>query len=189
LLLHALGILCGWSVVALAARATRPRHAAAFAAGFATAWPTLPAAADPTWVAIVATAGAGSALWKPQWPMIALVWSGALAAVWTNVLHALAWPAVPAHALALALPMLAMALAVRRAAFAPARLRDEALVIVAAFALAVAAAPAVETGFRSAVMLKAVPLGAQSSAGTSWALVLAAGCAVLGGFYSLWKRR
>jgi len=70
-----------------------------------------------------------------------------------------------------------------------AEVRDEALVIVAAFALLLAVGPDVVDGWRSSVALKAEPLAAAGPEVGPWLGAVVVVSIVLGGAYSLWKRR
>jgi hypothetical protein len=71
----------------------------------------------------------------------------------------------------------------------PAELRDEALVLVAAFALLASLGPAVVEGWRAAVALKAEPLAAAGPDVGPWLGALVVASVLLGGAYTMWKRR
>jgi hypothetical protein len=64
-------------------------------------------------------------------------------------------------------------------------LREEALLLVGGLGLGGPLA----SGWRSAGALAAQPLSAARSVGEGWLAAFAVACVVLGGLYSLWKRR
>jgi hypothetical protein len=123
----------------------------------------------------------------PAWlPPIA---AGITGAVWISLLEAQGLPWPPAVLLAAALLAAAAMLPMRRQDFAPADVRDEALVLVACFALLLAVGPDVADGWRSATALTAEPLAAAGpDVGPALAALVVA-CLLLGGVYSFWKRR
>jgi len=67
-------------------------------------------------------------------------------------------------------------------------MRDEAFVLVAAAALAIAAAPATVDGWHSALALRAAPVSAPSL-NAGWAFTVPLAAFLAGGIYSLWRRR
>lgn len=83
----------------------------------------------------------------------------------------------------------AVALAARRREFVSTELRDEGLVIVASFALLLGVGPDVVDGWRSAVALKAQPLAAAERDVGPWLGGLVLASVLLGGVYTVWKRR
>lgn len=81
--------------------------------------------------------------------------AGWLAGTWMTVLHEQGAPLVAAGAIAVTLPWLGGWLARRSPAFAPPRLMQEALIIVAVVAICAAAAPGLVEGWQVATQLKA----------------------------------
>jgi hypothetical protein len=190
LLSNALAILCALAAVVLATSATRRTAAALMAAAFLGGLLVfLPARfPDPSWCAAALALAAGAALWKPRWSVFPAACAGLAAAVWAELLAAQGLPALPVYVAVAAVASGSAVLASTRGSFAPAILREEALMIVAVFALIVTAGPSVLQGFDSAVALTAVRLSGDSSLSAPWALIVAAGCLALGVVYSLWKR-
>src|SRR5687768_18602705 len=82
---------------------------------------------------IVAAAIAGFA--RPRWSLLSPVAAGFFAAGWISILQGQGLPWLPATLVAGSVLAAAVGLAARRRAFMSAELRDEALVLVAAFAL------------------------------------------------------
>lgn len=145
-------------------------------------------APDVSAIAFCVVAAGATALARPQWVLLPPLAAGLFAAAWISVLRAQGLPWLPAVLLAVSVSLAARALAARRAGFAPPELRDEALVVVAAFGLLLAIGPDVVDGWRSAVSLQAEPLAGQGDVGP-WLGALAFGCVLLGGAYTAWKRR
>ena len=143
---------------------------------------------DPAWLAAAVALAAGAALWKPHWWAVPAVSAGFAAAAWAELLAAQGLPAPGAYVLCAAAAGGSAYLASIRESFAPAILKEEAQMIVAVFALIVAAAPSVMQGFESAVALTAVRLSGESSPTAPWALIAAAACLALGAVYSIWKQ-
>jgi hypothetical protein len=192
LLLHILGILCALAVTAFAAlEPGRARAALVFAAALAAAAAAIGAGRvpDPVWAASFAAAGAGLALWKPRWSLGAVACGGVTAAIWASVLQAQGLTAPPAYALVVSLAVTCNLLAARRPGFAPPPLREEALVLVTVLAVMLAAAPAIGEGWNAAMELRPVPLARPAVDSAFWAWGLAAGAALIGGLYSMWRRR
>jgi hypothetical protein len=136
---------------------------------------------------IVAAAVAG--LVRPRWWLLPPVAGGLCAAAWVSILQSQGLPWLPALVAAGCLLAAAAALAARRRGFLPAELRDEALVLVAAFALLASLGPAVVEGWRAAVALKAEPLAAAGPDVGPWLGALVVASVLLGGAYTMWKRR
>jgi hypothetical protein len=190
--LHAAGVLAALAAVVFAAHcAARRGTLAVLLATFAIAnvifarlgFPEIGA------FAFCVAAAQAAALVRPRWRVLPPVAAGLCAAAWVSILEAqgLPWPpAALAAGLALAA---AVAAAARGAAFAPAEIRDEAFVLVGSFALLLAVGPEVFEGWRSAVALTAEPLPAESKSVGAWLGALVVGSVLLGGAYSLWKRR
>jgi len=190
--LHALGLLCGLGATSLATwTAGSLRGRAVFLAGLLVG--TLFLGADrfpgPSWIATTTVVVAALTLWKPAWSVVAVFCGGVLAGLWVSVLQLQGLPFAPALFVAVVLPAVAAYLAVRRTGFATPKLREEALIVLIGFGLAMAIAPEVTAGWRSALELKATPLGAESPGGAGWVFLFGGFCALFGGLYSLWRRR
>lgn len=164
---------------------------AAFALG--TWWARQPFAPS---TATVALAAAVIAVWQvvrpPQRPYAAIV-GGLLAGIWTAVLAAQGLPLLAAIPVAALLPAASAWLRVRRAAFAPPALVEEALLLLAVVGIAAAALPGVAEGWHAAVNLSI--RGGQSTNATPetampiWTLALASAALLSGGLFSIWSRR
>ncbi len=192
MLLHVLGIVCGLAVVVLAALEPRRLDTGlAFCAGLVAAAIVIGATRvpDPVWGAALTAAGAAVALWTPRAAWMAFACGGMLAAVWASVLAAQGLPVPVAYALVTVVAAASSGLAAFRPRFAPSSLREEALVLVAALAVLVAAAPAVSAGWHSAATLRGSPLEPPATASAAWAFALAACALVCGAIHALWRRR
>ena len=175
------------------------------AAPHAGRWPSLTAAAGgalaPVWwfgpygVPDVASAGAAVAvaaavpLWRPQTPSWVSAWAaGAASGTSMSMLHAAgaSWPAAAPIA---TIPLIvAWVLAARRPRFAPALLREEALLLLCGLGLGAATLPTVVRGWRSAVALNVHDSGAAGLALPAWTLIVVSASVLLGGGYSAWRR-
>ena len=192
MLLHVLGIVCGLGVVAFAARVPARLRDAAFFGGILAAAAGLIGATrvpDPVWVGTFAALGAAVALWKPGWTWAATASAAMLAAVWIAVLGAQGMPRPAAYVLVLCFAAASSVLAARRPAFAPARLIEEAFVLVTVLAVMLAVAPAIADGWNSASALRALPLNPPAMESSAWVFAVVGGAAILGLIHSLWRRR
>lgn len=190
MLLHVLGILCGLAVVAFATlEPGRLRGAGVFLSALAAATIAIGAGRvpDPVWAASFAAIGAVLALSARVSPA-ALVCGGVLAGIWAAVLRGLGAPALLSFAYVIGVAGLSNRLAARNPGYATDAMREEAFMLVAVIALALAAAPAVVEGWQSAVALRAAPIEV-AAAESSWAIAVAAAAFLVGGIYSMWRRR
>lgn len=200
MLINVLGIVCGLAVVVFAAlEPGRVRAGASFVAGLIAAsvviGPTR--VPDPVWAGAFIALGAGVALWKPRGTTsatlspvsVTLACGGAIAGVWVSVLAAQGLPLPLGYVLVGACAAVSNELVARRPGFAPASLRDEALVLVGTLGAVLAAAPSIVAGWDSATALRAVPLAEPDVGSAAWAFVLAAAAVVLGVIHALWRRR
>lgn len=192
MLVSAFGILCGFAVVVFIA-ASRPgiRALTSTAVVAVLTFVALPAGSlpDPVWSALGALGLAALLLWRPELSLIAAGAAGAAATGWYSLLVAQGLGVWPSLAVVGLLTVAVLVLHWRSERFAPAHLREEALLIVAAFALIVACWPAVEAGYRSATVLTAERVSAPALAEARWALQLSLSLVLLGGLYGYWKRR
>lgn len=190
--IHAAGILFGLAAAVFATLCAHARRAVALALVLALALALDRRyglfAVEPS--AFSAAAAAALALMRPRWlHVLAPAAAGVSSAAWVSVmqLQGLPWPAAALAASAVALA--AVGLAARRPGFATADVRDEALLLVALFALLLAVGPGVVDGWRSAVTLTAEPLAAGGPSVGPWLGATVVAAVLLGGAYSLWKRR
>jgi len=192
LTLHALGLLCGLGATSLATwTAAQWRVRLSFLVGFLIGISALGADRfpQPGWTATVVAAVGALVLWKPAWSGLAALCGGVLAALWISILQLQGLPSALALIVGIGLPALSAILSARRPGFATQTLREESLVILIVLGLAIAMAPEIAAGWRSAIELKAVPLGAEQPTGAAWVLLVGGACVVLGGAYSFWRRR
>lgn len=188
---HVFWILCGFGAAVFATTATngwqgRLGLALGFAAAAIGARPGhLP---DPAWAGGLTALAVVFHIFRPGRRVLAAACGGVLAGLWCSLLQMQGVPLAPALALAIALPVASALLAARRPAFAPPELQEEALLIVLGLALVVAVFPSVREGWRSAVALN-LAMERNSAVAPAWGLLLGASAAVLGGFFSFWRRR
>ena len=174
---------------ALAAPTLRTRAAMAAAFVIATtagAWFGTPPAET---VGLTAAGGAVLLLLRPAAPAVAPLIGGALAGIWGIMLAGQGLPVWLGAGLGAAWPVAVVACA-RQAAFAPPRLRDEALFVVAVSAMATAIVPGVQDGWRAALNLS-LQSSQPLASGTlpAWTTAVGVSAVLLGGLYSLWSRR
>lgn len=190
--LHAAGLLAALAATVFAAQsAGRNLAQATLFAVFAAAAHALTRLAppDPATLGFCVAAAAVSSLARPRWWLLPPLAGGAVGAVWISVLEAQGLPWLAGAPGAAFLLATAVSLAARRRGFMPPEVRDEALVLVAAFALLLALVPDVVEGWRASLALKAEPLAAAGPQAGPWLGALVAATVLLGGAYSLWKRR
>ncbi|HEX5046279.1 MAG TPA: hypothetical protein VFX89_04090 [Gammaproteobacteria bacterium] len=190
--LQVVGILCALGAACFAALRSADRAGvAALLAGFAAALVTVTPARfpEPEPVGAAAALLAVGTLLRPRWWPVAALAAGAFAGLWVSVLRVQGLTLTPALLLAAALPAAGAALTTRRPEFAPSVLREEALLVVGGLGLLVAVGGPLADGWRSAGVLAGQPLGAAPSTSQGWLVAFVLGCVVLGGLYSLWKRR
>jgi hypothetical protein len=73
--------------------------------------------------------------------------------------------------------------------FAPAALREEALLVMLVLGIGVAAAPGIAAGWQSAATMNLQQKEAASQAVPGWTLLLTLGAAAAGGLSAVWMRR
>jgi hypothetical protein len=190
--LHAIGMLCalcaaGFASLRPADRSRVVALAAAFGAALLVVTPArFP---EPASIGAAAVLAAAVGLFRPRWSLAPALAAGAFAGVWVSVLRAQGLPLTPALLLAAALPAAGLTLTTRRRGFAPSVLREEALLLVGGLGLVVALGAQLAAGWRAAGALAAQPLRRQWDASEGWLTAFVLACVVLGGLYSLWKRR
>jgi hypothetical protein len=188
--LHAAGILAALAIAVLAAHCAGGAAIVALAvsvvlASAAFAWAGVP---DVSVLAFCVAAALAVALLRPRWLVLPAA-AGICTAAWISILHGQGLPWLPAALVAISVAAAAAGLALRRAGFVSADIRDEAVVLVLCFALLLAFGPDVVDGWRAATALASEPLSAGGTDVGPWLAALVVGCLLLGGMYSLWKRR
>jgi hypothetical protein len=159
--------------------------AASFAAGLAV-FLALPAAAG---LPIVVVLGVALALARPNWPLVPAVAAGSTAAACVSVLTTAGIPLAVGVAASIGVVALAAALAALRRGFAPAKLRDEALLLVGVLALLAVVGGEVAAGWRSATAFAATPIAGDAPSGGFGLVAVVVVAVVLGGGYGWWTRR
>jgi hypothetical protein len=190
--LHAAGVLAALVAVVFAAQCAGGRAALALLlgvfAGTVFGFGRL-GTLDTNTLGFGIAAAAIAALTRPRWSPLPPMAAGLCAAAWISILQRQGLPWLPAALAAGCLLAAAVGLAASRRGFMSAELRDEALVLVAAFALLSSLGPDVVGGWRSAIALKAEPLAAAGPDVGPWLGAIVVGSVLLGGAYTMWKRR
>lgn len=192
MLVQAFGILCGLALAVFSSTGIRGLFgigifAVSFAATILLVSPDrFP---DPVWVAASIGGLSWLILWKPRLWLVAATTSGFAGGVWLRLLEAEGLPLFMAAVVVLAIAAATAVLSKRQSHFAPAPLRDEAVLLVGVYSVVLAASPSVYAGYESAIALTAVPLAAPDSVPAPWALGVAVGFLFVGGAWALWKHR
>jgi len=76
----------------------------------------------------------------------------------------------------------------RQPRFAPAIVREEALLIVAGLGMILAIGPNIAAGWRSALALRAEPLVETAAPSAVWVFIVVGACLSAGGIFALWRR-
>jgi len=190
---HLTSLACALGAVAFApvsGGSARALLMAASAFAVTLAWPiaaTWPAATGATGLLIACVAVARLTGWARQ-DVVALT-TGWAAASWATVLHSEGVPLWAGALLAGAVPAFTIAQSVRRPSFAPARLCEDALVVVAFVAVCAAAAPGLADGWRAAVNLKFGGASQTAAMVPIWAIAVSLAAAGAGAAYAAWSRR
>jgi hypothetical protein len=192
MLLACLAAALGSVVFATAAGAsTRGLIAATLAFAATVAWP--PAALVPSATGGVALAASVLAVGRlAGWGRsdVLAAAAGWLAAVWATLLSVEGVPLWGAALLALALPCAGAACVRRDQAFAPPRLLEDALVVVALVSVCAAAAPGLVEGWHAAVNLKMVGTPTeQASMVPAWAVAISLAAIACGAGIGVWSKR
>jgi hypothetical protein len=188
---HALWTLTGMGTLVfatLAAHTWRALAATALAFAAATAAGAWfgPPPADAA--GLLVAGGAVTMLLRPRSAAVAPLFAGSLAGLWGTMLGAQDVPLALAVPVAAIWPAAALWYA-RQPAFAPPRLRDDALVVLTVLGTVTAVVPGVQEGWRAAMNLSQQSPSAAGMALPAWTLGVGASALALGGLYSLWSRR
>jgi hypothetical protein len=183
-------LLCAFASVALAAApARRPLLSGMLVlSGAAAEWwwrASHPVALPP--LAFVIALSAACALWSDRGALPAAVVGGTAAAAWVFALGDAGLPITLAIAIGMVPALLASYFAGARPGFAPPLVRDEALLLVLALALAASVMPRVVDGWRSAQRLNAATAAAAPVI-PGWVALTIGLLVGTGGVYTLWKR-
>ena len=190
--LDAVALLCGLAAVVFAAGSARSRRAVLLSLGtFGLALAILLAAVPPAapTIAAAVVAAAATVLVKPDWSLATPMAAGVLGALWVSALTTQGLPFPAAVVVVGGLMAAAVMLSARRRGFAPAALRDEALVLVAVLGCVVGTGDNVLAGWRAATAFTAEPMASGAPAASVWLLAMAAVAVLAGGLYTFWARR
>ena len=191
--IHLTSLACALGTVVFATIAgdsTRKLVLAGVAFAATLVWPmaaTVPAATGATGL-VVAVAAVGHLTGWSRGSLVSLA-AGWLAASWATLLQAQGMPLWASALVALAIPCVAVWQARRHASFAPARLCEDALVVVAFVAVCAAAVPGLTEGWRAAVNLKFGGATQAAASVPAWALAVSLAAAAAGAGYGAWSRR
>ena len=190
LFFHALWTLSALGTVVCAAEVRRPRDAWIFGLVFLAAlgWFGPQRPPDPSWVGFIAAAAAAHRLAWPDRTALMSAVGGLLAAVCATLI---AFEGLHVAAAALAVAGVAGVsgyLSTTKAAFAPARLREEAALALMLIGLGVAMAPGVVTGWGAAQALNLPDRNISAPMVPSWVIAIGSGAILLGGAHRLWRR-
>jgi hypothetical protein len=190
--LHAAGVLAALAAAVFAAQCASGRAVLVLSIGSIAAAAVALSSAAPLermTLGFCVVAAAVVALTRPRWWWLAPAAAGGFGGAWISILEAQGLPWLPAALAAGVLLVATVGVAQRRREFMSAELRDEALVLVASLALLLAVGPDVVAGWRSSVALKSEPLAAAGPEIGPWLGTVVVAAVLLGGAYSLWKRR
>lgn len=189
MLLHAVSLLCALAAAVFAASVRDGRGALAAAAGFLTGFAWLQSA--PGWTGVAVGGAAGLSLARPPGapaPLAVSLAAGLAGGLWSRTLVGYGLPPWAAWLLALGVIAVAAAFSGRDPRFAPPAVREDALAVLGALGLTVAAAPGMGAGWRAA---QAMNLAADDrvQAGVHPGVLLGLAAVVaLGGLHALRRR-
>ena len=154
-------------------------------------WIQQPFAPSTAVIGLAAALVAGVYLLRAPRPEFAIGLAALLAGVWAGVMELQGLPLGVAVIASLIVPVASAWLRATRPAYAPPRLREEALLFVMVLGVIAAAAPTVLDGWRAAAVLNLQGGGQETAVAAipAWTLTVATGALVSGGIYSLWSRR
>jgi hypothetical protein len=192
LLFTALLMLCGLGAAIFATSISGRRNSFhAIWLGFGSAAVLIRPEALPNagWTGCIVAGVAALRIFRPDVRLLTPLCAGALAGLWSVLLQiqGLPWPA--AIAAAASVPALSAFLSIRSPAFAPEALREEAMLAMLFMGFAVAVIPEVSAGWQSALALNREDSASTNRILANWVLVLSGASIVLGGLYSLLRRR
>jgi hypothetical protein len=189
--LYAAGLLSGLAAAAFVTshrigRAGSVLVAATFLAVALAAPSRLP---PPATMGCLAALLAAAGLFRPRWAALVAVTGGGFGGLWVSTLVTQGLPFAAALPVGAAPLVLGAWFNARHAGFAPAGVRDESLLVVGAFGLLLAVGSEVVEGWESGRALAAAPIDNAAMVSGAWPVAVVAACVVLGGVYSLWRRK
>ena len=192
LLFTALLMLCGLGAAIFATTTAGKRSSLiAMSIGFAAAVVLIrpQALPNPGWTGSIVAGIAALEVFRRDVRWLSPLCAGALAGLWSVLLQIQGLPLPAAVLVAAVVPAVSAYLAARRKGFAPQALREEAMLAMVALGLAVAIIPEITSGWQSALVLNREQGNSSNQIIANWVLVLSAVSVVLGGLYSLLRRR
>ena len=183
-------LFCGLGACVFAALAAKQKHVFLLITGFiaAMAWIWLERLPDPVWMEGLAVGIVILIFRRPTLIWLALVFGGILAGLLGSLLQSEGIGVVPAALGSVALLAVSAGFGIGRPKFAPAAIRDDALILVASVGLLLAVVPALSQGWQSAVALNVGERGSSAPPVPVWVLVIGGASLGLGGAYSVWRR-
>jgi hypothetical protein len=155
--------------------------------GLVAAWSRFQVIPDPMVLGAGVAVAMGVLLARPDLTLLAGIGAGALAAFSTAVLFVMGLPVPSALLLSLG-TLVASGLTAHRPGFAPASIQENSILLVGALALALAAAPTVADGWRSADIINLNDAPGQPVDFGLW-ITFGPSLLVMGAGYTLWWRR
>jgi len=144
---------------------------------------------DAAWIGMTVAVVAALQIFRKDVRWLSPLCAGALGGLWSVLLQIQGLPMVVSIPIAAVVPAAAGYLAARRKAFAPEALREEAMLLMLVLGLAVAIIPEVTSGWQAALALNRDEGKTSDQINANWVLVLSSVSVVLGGLYSLLRRR
>jgi hypothetical protein len=143
---------------------------------------------DASWTGGLVAAAAGWQILYPRHGIVALGVAGSLAAAWATLLAAAGISRIVALPVAAGVPIVTAMLASRNRGFAPAILREEALLLILFFAVIVSMGPTILRGWQSALALNTIDERAALTMVPVWTVSFVVLSMTAGGLWALWRR-
>ena len=143
---------------------------------------------DVSWTGGLIAFGAAWRLARPRRAIVMIAAAGALAGLWAVLLQGVGVPSVAAVPGAALVPIVSAYLSMRRPAFAPPSLREEATLAILVLAVAVGMSSTVAQEWRSALALNATDIVSSSAPVPTSMLTFVVASMVLGGLWTLRRR-
>ena len=154
-----------------------------------TLWIAIQGAPEPASIGAATAVVAWLVLLRPGWRLLAAAAAGSLSALWIDFLSDRGLDLAPATLLVAAVVGFSAWATARRPDFAPAGIREEALLAVCGLGLIVAVGPRLVAGWTSAAALNATPGAIQAPGPEGWVILVIVGAMALGGALALRRSR
>jgi hypothetical protein len=186
---YMLFLFCGLASATFAAGVHRKSGVAVFAVAFAlSAWLLGDRLLDPMFVGTLVGALSLIILVRPRYAVLNPILAGTLAGILSCAMRAQEIPVWISITAALAIPSIAMWLAIRDPAFAAPQIQEEALLLIGITGLIIGAAPGIADGWNSAGGMNIVDNKVVPPDIPVWVLTVGAASAVGGGLFAVWRR-